>query len=124
MTLKNGKSIEFWTDKWIGNDTLKNKFPRIYKISRTKKATVRDMMNEDGAWNIKFRRALNEKEMGDIADLLQVLGVVTEISDEIIEDCGNGSLGRTFQLPIATLLLTLMDCWSSHIRRYGTQEYL
>lgn len=35
-----GRRIKFWTDKWLGDDTLKDTFPDTYSISRSKKQVL------------------------------------------------------------------------------------
>ena len=47
----------FWDDTWIGEESLKDIFPRLYNISHSKNITVSKVFSE--GWNtLKFRRNL------------------------------------------------------------------
>lgn len=39
----NGKDIRFSEDNWCGDDYLKGKYPRLFLISMSKKASVKEM---------------------------------------------------------------------------------
>jgi len=36
----NGKDIKLWEDRWVGNDPLKTKFPRLFSLSVEKDMTL------------------------------------------------------------------------------------
>ncbi|GJV74128.1 hypothetical protein Tco_1494123 [Tanacetum coccineum] len=36
LKLGNGNNISFWNDNWIGGNTLKNLYPRIYALENSK----------------------------------------------------------------------------------------
>ncbi|GJR45763.1 hypothetical protein Tco_1313866 [Tanacetum coccineum] len=40
LKLGNGDNISFWNDNWIGGNTLKNLYPRIYALENSKQVTV------------------------------------------------------------------------------------
>lgn len=44
----NGKDIRFSEDNWCGDDYLKGKYPRLFLISMSKKASVKEMTLRDG----------------------------------------------------------------------------
>ncbi|XP_026459742.1 uncharacterized protein LOC113360448 [Papaver somniferum] len=73
LILKNGASIQFWSDKWDRNFVLKDRFSSIYKLSKQKKVYVKDMISTNGVWNFSFKRNLNEQKAGEIANLLHLL---------------------------------------------------
>ncbi|GMI86868.1 hypothetical protein like AT4G29090 [Hibiscus trionum] len=55
-----GKSILFWSDKWVGDSPLKIKFPRIYALATNKTGKIEDFGTKQGSswsWNIPLRRA-------------------------------------------------------------------
>jgi hypothetical protein len=39
----NGNTTRFWLDKWVGEEPLKDKFPRLFSISNRIEAWVSDM---------------------------------------------------------------------------------
>jgi hypothetical protein len=34
--LNNGKQIQFWEDKWLGNYSLQEQYPTLYNIAKKK----------------------------------------------------------------------------------------
>jgi hypothetical protein len=55
--LKSGTNIRFWKDIWIGNRSLNEQFPQLYRIVRHKHGSVANVFR----WvplNISFRRSL------------------------------------------------------------------
>lgn len=36
----NGKDVRLWKDKWVGNMTLKEKFPRLFSICSDKESLL------------------------------------------------------------------------------------
>ncbi|KAJ0825826.1 putative reverse transcriptase zinc-binding domain-containing protein [Helianthus annuus] len=75
--LGDGKSIHFWRDKWLLEDSLNTKFPLLYNLDLNKKATVADRVCEvNGIITIKFQwsRELNSvEELIQFEDLMEVL---------------------------------------------------
>ncbi|XP_026459206.1 uncharacterized protein LOC113359847 [Papaver somniferum] len=74
LIIRNGAGIYFWEDIWVGEQTLKQIFPSLFKISKGKKLTVKEMVSDQGAWNLQFVRTLNELELQEVIQLLQVIG--------------------------------------------------
>jgi len=65
----NGSRIKFWEDWWVGEQTLKEKFPRLYGVSVLKDKMVSEfcLRNDFGnphvfIWRIPWRRGLFEWE--------------------------------------------------------------
>ena len=56
--LNNGKKIRFWEDVWIGNMSLKDKYPTLYNLVRRKNATVASVFSSIPL-NVSFRRSLS-----------------------------------------------------------------
>jgi len=51
-----GRNISFWKDVWVGKDTLKAKFSRLFLLSEQQEAKVIDMgFWEEGEWSWNFR---------------------------------------------------------------------
>ncbi|PWA43037.1 reverse transcriptase domain, Reverse transcriptase zinc-binding domain protein [Artemisia annua] len=49
--VSDGKSTAFWHDLWLGNFSLKVKFPRLYQADPNKNCLVRDKWNNGWVWN-------------------------------------------------------------------------
>jgi len=56
-----GKEIKFWKDKWVDNESLKQKFPRLFSFS----LNIGRTLSQVGVWNdnywlwkLGWRRAL------------------------------------------------------------------
>ena len=59
-------------DLWVGNSTLKCKFPRLYSLSVQKHMKIEDCGIWDGAtwcWNLLWRRDLFDWEKDLLAQL-------------------------------------------------------
>jgi hypothetical protein len=57
--LGNGNSVKFWKDVWVGDQTLQNRFPRLFGISVQQEYMVRDMgswVNGVWRWGMGWRR--------------------------------------------------------------------
>ncbi|XP_060209904.1 putative ribonuclease H protein At1g65750 isoform X3 [Lycium barbarum] len=68
----NGTSVKFWKDKWLLNIPLKDSHPRLFLIATEPDSTVAS--NRDGnIWDIRFRRNLQDWELGEIFDLFKSL---------------------------------------------------
>ena len=44
FSLRNGKNIIFWENKWFGDLALKNVWPFLYSLARKKKCSVETML--------------------------------------------------------------------------------
>ncbi|GAU36827.1 hypothetical protein TSUD_320640 [Trifolium subterraneum] len=54
-----GNTINFWKDIWVGNQTLQQRFPRLYGISVQQDNSVRDVgnwVNGVWRWELSWRR--------------------------------------------------------------------
>lgn len=87
LKVNSGSKVKFWKDKWLGNETLKATFPRLYNVSTQKNDWVADMVDvhSQGYWNLQFRRPLFEWEKTILDALLQLLEPVQILNSS--EDC-------------------------------------
>lgn len=61
MQLGEGSKTRFWLDKWVGESTLKARFPRLFQISLQREDLISNMGFWDGIqchWNLSRRREL------------------------------------------------------------------
>jgi hypothetical protein len=81
----NGFSTRFWTDIWIGENSLRSRYPRLFSISDQKEAKVGEMglMSELGTeWNFMWRRHLFMWEEEVLVNLKEDLGSVSLSNQE------------------------------------------
>jgi len=38
-----GKKVKFWEDNWIGEESLKSRFPRLYLLPECKERVIEDV---------------------------------------------------------------------------------
>ncbi|XP_026442841.1 uncharacterized protein LOC113342547 [Papaver somniferum] len=65
--VRNGTSIRLWLDCWLERRSMREKYPRLYKLSRFKSVTVVDMKAKD--WKFDFSRVLNPAESIDLLEI-------------------------------------------------------
>jgi hypothetical protein len=63
VLIGDGKSIDFWRDKWCGNFSPCKKFPNLYEICQEKNATVEFLAKIQ--WHLSFRRWLLSEHLQD-----------------------------------------------------------
>jgi hypothetical protein len=68
-SLGNGEKIQFWTDWWVGDGPLAQRFSRLFQISAEPNASVSQLWR-NGAWNIHFRRSFGPSERENWVTLL------------------------------------------------------
>ncbi|KAG5595062.1 hypothetical protein H5410_036294, partial [Solanum commersonii] len=72
ITVGNGLKNHFFHEVWIGEGSLRNSFPHLYTLNLQRNAKVSQVWSQHG-WELLFRRALNDWEIGEVANLLEVL---------------------------------------------------
>jgi hypothetical protein len=85
--LGNGGQTSFWSDIWIGEALLKERFPRLFSISSQKEAVVMDVRNQsvtEGSWRFLWRRRLFAWEEELLEELKETISqtVLTEDRDK------------------------------------------
>ena len=69
VKIGNGKSVQFWHDRWCEVETLKRAFPRLYTISLQKNLLISQMGDwQEGswAWHLVWRRNLYDWENDEV----------------------------------------------------------
>jgi hypothetical protein len=78
--LGNGALTSFWFDIWVGDLSLKNRFPRLFLISTQKEASVAHLWNsgtEVNKWYVMWRRRLFVWEENLVEELMEIINMVT-----------------------------------------------
>ena len=73
-----GTRIRFWHDRWIGENSLKDRYPKLYACSAVKDACIFEVLwaPEGGTvrvWNLSFYRAFEDRELDASYSLFQLL---------------------------------------------------
>ena len=73
-----GTHIRFWHDRWIGDNTLKDLYPKIYACSDAKDACISEVLwlPEGGivkVWDLRFFRAFEDWELAASYSLLHLV---------------------------------------------------
>lgn len=77
IRVASGQATTFWTDSWIGEMSLENLFPCLYRLSTQKSAKVCEVFNNSSlSWDLQFRRSLFQWEQGLVNILKQMLDEV------------------------------------------------
>ncbi|XP_026398460.1 uncharacterized protein LOC113294280 [Papaver somniferum] len=77
IIVNNGKNTSFWDDCWCTAIPLKLKYPNLWKICRSKQATISEIVSfvhSQSAWSLGFSRNLKEVEVNEAAQLLDNIG--------------------------------------------------
>uniref|UniRef100_A0A1U7V1A2 Uncharacterized protein LOC104212559 n=1 Tax=Nicotiana sylvestris TaxID=4096 RepID=A0A1U7V1A2_NICSY len=80
-----GATTKFWTEKWIGDSTLKEAFPNLFLIARNTESLV-SHNREGNTWSPILRRNLQDWEVEDYIDLLKLLEnrtINTQLKDKL-----------------------------------------
>ena len=84
--VENGRKVQFWNDRWCGENALKEDFPSLYFLASFREAWVAllwDGTREVGHWNLVFTRHNDDWEIKDVEALFRKLnGQVLRRDDE------------------------------------------
>jgi hypothetical protein len=81
----NGNEIKFWHDVWLGDCSLKIRYPRLFHISRQQEWSVFDLREVN--WNLDLRRRLGIEEIAEWNDLqesLELVDFLEGVNDEVL----------------------------------------
>ncbi|KAL7222094.1 hypothetical protein ACSBR1_023915 [Camellia fascicularis] len=85
VVARNGSGIRFWIDSWVGEQSLKVLFPRLYLLSVEKDDSLGMLVERKGnseEWVLAFRRPLRAWEVAEVGRLSTMLNAVrTSLAD-------------------------------------------
>ncbi|GKE83850.1 RNA-directed DNA polymerase, eukaryota [Tanacetum coccineum] len=90
--VNNGISTKFWYDTWVGSSSLKQQFPRLFRLALNKDASVRDCWNN--GWHIVWSRNVSYGNTANLLDnLLNLLknSTLNDSDDAWVWYSGNSS---------------------------------
>ncbi|GKV19224.1 hypothetical protein SLEP1_g29512 [Rubroshorea leprosula] len=65
LKMGDGNTVRFWKDVWIGNQTLANQFPSLFRVSSGKEERISKLgkwRDRNWEWSVQWRRPLFEWE--------------------------------------------------------------
>ncbi|GLT40903.1 hypothetical protein SLA2020_150010 [Shorea laevis] len=71
-----GSFVDFWSSKWVGNEPLKNLFPRLFTLATNREGLVKDMgvwRDESWVWECKWRCGYVGRATGEVEQLREML---------------------------------------------------
>jgi hypothetical protein len=71
-----GNKTKFWSEIWVGDQPLRDRFPRLYGISNQKEGTIASMggwIDFRWIWNLEWRRQFFEWEQPLDQQLVQII---------------------------------------------------
>lgn len=74
--LGKGNKIFFWSDVWVGEETLKDRFPRLFILSSQKNHRVTQMGSWNGhvwSWSLLRRRGMFEWEKEQETEMRELI---------------------------------------------------
>ncbi|GJV55335.1 RNA-directed DNA polymerase, eukaryota [Tanacetum coccineum] len=84
LKLGDGSKTYFWRDRWIGDDSLKNLYPRVYALENSEDVTVRSKLT-DLRLEHSFRRdprgGIEQAQFSSLSDLVSNVNLLP-ISDK------------------------------------------
>ncbi|XP_074314532.1 uncharacterized protein LOC141649750 [Silene latifolia] len=81
-----GSKIRFWEDKWIGDSSLKDGFPRLFSVSNQKNEFIADLgcwQNGVWQWQLTWRRGLFQWELGLVDHLMSLIEDFTPLPNDV-----------------------------------------
>ena len=103
--INNGEQVRFWEFKWLGNSSLKNKYPSLYSIVTRKNSSVASVMSTV-LLNVSFRRALLGQNLIRQHSLCASI-VHVNLTEE--DDIFRWNLHQSGQFPVRSMYLALIN---------------
>ncbi|GKV01589.1 hypothetical protein SLEP1_g14135 [Rubroshorea leprosula] len=85
LKLGEGNSVKFWEDVWIGDESLANKFPRLFLNSLDREKSIAQMgfwSNGSWSWSLEWRRPNFSWEEHSMAELRRMLQTIQPIKGQ------------------------------------------
>ncbi|KAI3507508.1 hypothetical protein L1887_22495 [Cichorium endivia] len=85
LKLRKGDKFMFWKDRWLGSNTFKDLFPRLYSLEVSKNSLVSDKVESTGleennlSWKRAVRRGLETRELTELCDTLRDVHLSSEL---------------------------------------------
>ena len=76
ISVGNGTKTRFWNDQWVGNYTLKDKFPALFSLSSQQTALISSIGWFEGhvwKWSLAWKRELAQQEVQLVEGLIAQL---------------------------------------------------
>ncbi|KAM7485873.1 hypothetical protein LguiA_001882 [Lonicera macranthoides] len=78
LVLGRGDRIRFWEDVWVESSSLRDRFPRLYRLSLSQNAVISSVLKRQSStgfsWDLNFSRNFNNRDIVDFTSLLGIIG--------------------------------------------------
>jgi hypothetical protein len=90
ITVGNGQTARFWTDRWLNGMSPQDLAPQLFKIAIRKNRTVKDALS-NGKWLQDLRFSLDESHSTELLRLEELLNDIqlSDVRDEIAWSFGS-----------------------------------
>ncbi|GKU93253.1 hypothetical protein SLEP1_g6860 [Rubroshorea leprosula] len=83
----NGSCVDFWHDKWVGDNPLRNLFPRLYALANSREGQLKDMgywSAENWIWDCRWRRGCVGRGVGEEEQFRELINRVKLHRGEVL----------------------------------------
>ncbi|GKV32990.1 hypothetical protein SLEP1_g41549 [Rubroshorea leprosula] len=88
LNVGEGCSVNFWKDKWTGDQPLANRFPRLFLVSTDKDKRISQMgtwKEDKWQWTLHWRRSLYVWEEDKLTEMLEIINSTLPVKGQ--KDC-------------------------------------
>ncbi|GLT81429.1 hypothetical protein SLA2020_528180 [Shorea laevis] len=74
-----GRCVDFWSDKWVGDKSLKDLFPRLFALTTVREGRLKDMgfwRGDTWVWDCRWRRGCARRAVGEEEQLREMINGV------------------------------------------------
>lgn len=71
-----GNETRFWEGVWLGDSSMKERFPRLFHLCENQMAKISEMgfyAQGEWRWRTRWRRELREREMEEVQEMCVML---------------------------------------------------
>ena len=124
-----GTRIRFWHDRWIGDNTLKDLYPKLYVCSTAKDACMSKVLwiPERGTirvWDLRFYRAFEDWELAASYSLLQLIQTRIPRADRRDTLCWGSKVMVSLTPGLTTKRFGVLRILCFLGRMFGNQRFL
>ena len=116
----NGANALFWLDQWLGNFSLKHKFPRLFLISSNPNATISSCgfwVGHTWKWNLKWCRNLRSRDLEEWNALQLLLSPVCLSTKE--KDSFSWTMNKRGDFSVKSMSTALVSAPSQSVPPYA-----
>ncbi|GLT33516.1 hypothetical protein SLA2020_080980 [Shorea laevis] len=123
-----GSCVNFWSDKWVGENPLNNLFPRLFALTTNREGLIKDMGHWSGdswVWDCRWRHGCAGRTVGEEEQLGELINGVELRMDGVDSwtwiHSGDGSYSVKMAYDFLTPKVSILDgkwskiIWSKYV---------